>query len=70
MNTLWVYWDCDKRDCGKENFRTIERGTTITDDKCDHCSRFIYEPRWFEIDHSKDTDLLERFKQQQDDKRE
>jgi len=46
QDTLPVLWRCDKRDCGKINYRVLPKGQTIANDECEHCRRTVREPLW------------------------
>lgn len=48
-DTLAVLWVCDKRDCGKTNYRVLPKGHTIMTDECDYCKKTIREPLWTEV---------------------
>jgi hypothetical protein len=43
---IWrdVSWKCDKLDCLKVNYRKLEVGFIIFDDKCEYCRKTIHEP--------------------------
>jgi hypothetical protein len=41
-----VFYTCDKRNCGKYNYRTLGKKETIVTDICTHCGQLIHEPVW------------------------
>lgn len=50
VDFLTVVWQCDKKNCKKDNLRVLEIGATIIDDQCEHCEKLIREPIWLEIE--------------------
>jgi hypothetical protein len=55
MKEKWVYWECDKRDCLKQNHRQIGLHDIIMSDVCDHCDKHIHEPIVLEMQLSGDS---------------
>jgi len=47
----WIYWTCDKRNCGRDNHRQLEKGMTVVSDYCEHCGQYIREPITISIDY-------------------
>lgn len=48
---VYLFWACDKRNCGKLNHRMFSGFYhIINDDNCDECGKHIHEPILVEYD--------------------